>query len=120
LTDTLPAGLQIASSSSATASTTCEGELTAADGTQAITLTGGTIPAMEGGNLGTCTISVSVTTPVNAPDITYTNKIVKNTLITDQRVSNPNDVVANIRIKRWLTGTKSFSPAFLLKVGHPQ
>ncbi len=91
--------------------------MTATAGTQAITLTDGTIPPMTEGNLGTCTISVPVTTPANAPDITYTNKIDKNTLITDQGVSNPNDVVANITIKRWLTGTKSFSPAYIAQGG---
>ena len=42
------------------ASTTCGGTLTAAAGTQTISLTGGTIPAQVGGIPGICTISVNV------------------------------------------------------------
>ena len=55
-TDTLPAGLVIATPPNA--STTCGGVLTAPAGGSAFTLTGGIIP---GGSPGSCTVTVNVT-----------------------------------------------------------
>jgi uncharacterized repeat protein (TIGR01451 family) len=56
-TDTLPAGVVISASPSAT--NTCGGVLTASAGSLALTLTGATIPG--GSPFGTCTVTVHVT-----------------------------------------------------------
>lgn len=59
LLDNLPSGLTIAAPSNA--STTCSGgTVTAVPGTQAIQLSGGSIPAQVGGVPGLCTINVDV------------------------------------------------------------
>ena len=75
-TDTLPAGLTVAS---APASPQCGGTVTST--TSSIHLAGGTIPAGSILTPGTCTISVTVTSTTAA---SYTNSIPANTLTTDQ------------------------------------
>jgi uncharacterized repeat protein (TIGR01451 family) len=58
-TDTLPAGLTIAAPPNA--ANTCGGVVTATAGSNAVTLTGGMIPAGNGLMPGSCTITVNVT-----------------------------------------------------------
>jgi LPXTG-site transpeptidase (sortase) family protein len=80
-----------------------------------VTLTGGTIPAGTILVPGQCTITVQVTSPSSASAATYTNRILANTMQTDQGVTNILDATANISIYASGTGIggssgKSFSP----------
>ena len=84
------------------ASTTCgSGTVTAVAGTQAISLSGGTIPAQVGSVSGICTITVDVIGKGNAT--TYTNTIAANNVSgtihgTSTVVTNPQAANATLRI----------------------
>jgi uncharacterized repeat protein (TIGR01451 family) len=104
LTDTLPSGITIASTP--TASTTCtSATLTATAGASNVSITGASIPAA-----GNCTISVNVTgTTVGS----YTNTIPANAITTTQGATNGAPATATLQIAdaTGVTLTKSFTPA---------
>ncbi|MBD5655315.1 MAG: hypothetical protein IAI50_09040, partial [Candidatus Eremiobacteraeota bacterium] len=103
MTDTLPAGVTVASTPYA--STTCPaGAATATAGGSSVALGGGTIAANA-----TCTISVDVTGTVAA---TYTNTIAASALLTTQGVSNSMPATANLTIDlAAITLSKAFAPS---------
>ncbi|MEP7134943.1 MAG: SdrD B-like domain-containing protein, partial [Chloroflexota bacterium] len=89
-TDTLPAGLTIAS---APVASQCNGGNVSSTA-NSVTLTGGTIPA-----LSSCTITVSVTAPMSTNAGTYTNTIPVNALNTTQGARNSNAVNTNLTVQ---------------------
>ena len=101
LTDTLPAGISIASSPNA--STTCGGGAVAA-------VPGATSVALSNGSVGanaSCTITVSVTgTVANG----YTNTIPASALTDTQNVTNSAPATADLTITTSAGVTKAFSP----------
>lgn len=103
-TDTLPAGVTIASPSFAGSS--CGGTLTAPEGGSTITLSGGAIPA-----LGLCQITVDVTAgAVMDEPVTYTN--VSGDLTSSAGNSGP--AVADLTVEIDRPGfSKSFDPAMV-------
>ncbi len=86
--------------------------LTPGGNEKTIRLTGGTVPAaVSPPTPSNCVITVPVTSTPNAPVATHTNTIYAGDLKTDQLITNPSNVSANLAVTRWLTGTKAFSPA---------
>jgi LPXTG-site transpeptidase (sortase) family protein len=105
-TDTLPAGLTVAS---APASPQCGGTITST--ATSIHLGGGTIPAGNITTPGTCTISVQVTAPAGTPSGTFTNTIPARTLTTTQGVTNLRSASATVTVNGSdVRAIKSFSP----------
>jgi uncharacterized repeat protein (TIGR01451 family) len=110
LTDTLPAGLVIATPPNAT--TDCgAGTTTATAGGPSVTLTGGTIPAATGSGPGSCTLSVDV---VAASAGSYINTIPANA-VTSSQGTNPQSAQATLAVVALspVAGSKAFSPANL-------
>ncbi len=64
-TDSLPAGVQVASTPSA--STTCGGTWSPSAGSTSLSFSGGTIPARTGATNGSCTVRVNVTSTTAGP-----------------------------------------------------
>lgn len=120
LADTLPGDLIIAGAGTLT---NCgagvleypdgiDNTLTPGADERTVRLSGGTVPgSLNPPTPSNCVIRVPVTSIPNASATTWTNTINAGTLITDQLITNPSDVSANLRVTRWLTGTKAFSPA---------
>jgi LPXTG-site transpeptidase (sortase) family protein len=120
LPDTLPGDLIIAGSGTLT---NCgagvleypdgaDNTLTPGANERTVRLSGGTVPGtLTPPTSSDCVITLPVTSIPNATASTWTNNIFANTLRTDQGISNPNTVSANLTVTRWLTGTKAFSPA---------
>jgi LPXTG-site transpeptidase (sortase) family protein len=106
ITDNLPAGLTV----TGTPTTTCGGSLT--NTANSVTLSGGTIPASATPPtpVGTCTITITVTAPPNAPASTQTNTIPPNSLVTTQGVTNPTAATAALGVQAALNVTKAYSP----------
>jgi len=105
LTDTFPSGLLV----SGNASTTCGGTVSAAIGSSAVSLTGGTIPAN-----GSCEVTVEVTAAVAG---SYVNSVPAGALTTSNG-SNTSPAVATLTVTPGSTTGmvpptlgKSFSPA---------
>jgi serine protease len=89
LSDTLPANLTIATTSTAsTASSTCSGNVTASGGV--VTLSGGTIPAG-----GSCTVTVTVSSNTKS---TYTNTIAAGAVTTAQKATNASAASASLTV----------------------
>ncbi|MBK9614340.1 MAG: DUF11 domain-containing protein [Uliginosibacterium sp.] len=100
-TDSLPAGLTIASSPNA--STDCtNGTVTATPGTGLVTISGVSLSPSTN-----CEISVDV---VAAGLGSYVNIILQKTITTDQGVTNPNDASATLHVVNQPTLSKAFSP----------
>jgi uncharacterized repeat protein (TIGR01451 family) len=101
-TDTLPTGVVIATTP--TASTTCGGTLTATAGTSTVTLTGGTIPANS-----SCTVTVNVTAPLGG---SYFNSLTAGALQTSNG-NNAAPAIATLTVSppSAVTLSKAFSPA---------
>ena len=77
-----------------------------------VRLSGGTVPGtLNPPTPSNCVITVPVTSIPNATASTWTNTIGAGALRTDQLITNPTAVSANLAVTRWLTGTKTFSPA---------
>lgn len=105
-TDTLPAGLTVAS---APASPQCNGGIVTYTGSS-IHLAGGTVPAGSIGTPGNCTVQLTVTSAIAA---SYTNSIPVGALTTTQLVTNVIVGSANISVYSagmGITGSKSFNP----------
>jgi uncharacterized repeat protein (TIGR01451 family) len=103
LTDTLPTGVVIATTP--TASTTCGGTLTATAGTSTVTLNGGSIPPNS-----SCTVAVNVTAPLGG---SYFNSLAAGTLQTSNG-NNAAPAVATLTVPQPPTAPtlgKAFSPA---------
>lgn len=108
LTDTLPSGLVIAQTPSA--STTCtNGVVNAPASSTTITLTGATIPAS-----GSCTLTVQVLSNITG---TYVNTIPANNVTTFEGVTNDEPTRAEIVISSPPSVTKEFSPAVIAAGG---
>lgn len=119
LADTLPGDLIIASAGTLT---NCgagvleypdgiDNTLTPGAEERTVRLSGGTVPGSANPPTpSNCVIRVPVTSIPNAAARTWTNTIDAGTLITDQGITNPTPVSANLAVTRWLTGTKAFSP----------
>ena len=96
------------------AGTTCGGTITATAGTQALSLSGGVIPAQVGAVAGICTITVDVIGKGAAA--TYTNTIAANTVSgtihgTATVIKNPQAATATLRILAITVNVvKGFSP----------
>ncbi len=106
LTDSLPAGLTV---SGVPASPQCGGVITST--ANSVTLTGGTIPASTTPpTLSTCTITFLVATSPTASTSTITNYVEIGDLRTDQGISNPARVSANLSVQAGLTVLKAYSP----------
>ena len=104
-TDTLPAGVTVASEPLLTQ---CGGTISYS--ANSITLTGGIVPAASG-TPGVCTVRVQVTSSISG---SFTNTIYARTLSTDQGATNIIDVTANLNVYgtgTGMTGSKAFSPS---------
>jgi len=111
LSDTLPGNVLTVVPGSA--NTTCGGTASTVL-PRTVTLVNGIVPAGSPTAPGTCTITVQVTAPANASSATYTNTIPKDTLKTDQNITN--GIAATAPVSVYATGSgitanKSFSPA---------
>lgn len=114
LSDTLPGTELTVVAGSAT--TTCGGTVSTTL-PRTVSLTGGTIPGGTPANPGTCTISVQVTAPVGAGNVTYTNTIPVGALVTDQNVTNGVTAAAEVSVYAVGTGmggNKYFTPDIIL------
>ena len=108
VTDNLPAGLQV----SGIPTTTCVGG-TMTNTLTSVTLTNGTVPAsaMPPTPPGTCTITVTVFSPLTTFPATLTNTIPANSVSADQPgVTNYFPATDTIAITAPLTGAKAYSP----------
>src|SRR5450830_225449 len=126
LPGTLPNGLKVISSPTytctdpTTASTVAgTGTLTAANGTQAISLSGGVIPpASSGGTAGTCTIILPVTAGTSTGTATAYNYIILNGAVTGNggALANVGQTEQSINIKALANPsiTKSFGASTLV------
>ena len=102
LVDTLPSGLTVALTPSA--STTCSAAtLVAAASATSVTLTGATIPAS-----GSCTITVNTVSNVAG---TYVNTIPGGSLNTNEGVTNQTPATGSVVVSNPPTVGKQFSPA---------
>lgn len=108
-TDTLPAGLVLASTPNA--STTCPGP--GGNGSATITANAGsnlvTVSAAQLAPSTTCTVSVNVLAPSSLG--TYTNLIPANAITTDQGQTNSNPASAPLYVVNQPTVSKAFSPS---------
>jgi uncharacterized repeat protein (TIGR01451 family) len=110
LTDTLPAGVTIATTPNA--STTCgPGTVTAAAGGPSVALSGGAVAANA-----TCTISVQVTSTTLGAHL---NTIPAGALTSTQGATNPNPAPATLTVINapGVTLSKTFTPASIVKGG---
>ncbi|WP_354447488.1 beta strand repeat-containing protein [Ottowia thiooxydans] len=109
ITDTLPAGLVIASPPNAT--TNCAGaSISAVAGGNAVTLSGATVPASSTGP-GVCSFSVNV---VAAAGDTYLNEIPAGALTSSEGVNGQGaDASLTVVGLTAIVGTKVFSPAIV-------
>ncbi|HSL46658.1 MAG TPA: sortase [Anaerolineales bacterium] len=104
-TDNLPSPLTVSN----VTQNTCGGNLSTTP-SNVIRLTGGVIPAGNATTLGTCTITIEVAVPADAPSQRLANTIPANDLGTDQGVSNPRPATDRITVRGTdVTGSKSFS-----------
>jgi LPXTG-site transpeptidase (sortase) family protein len=105
ISDTLPGVFVIANPANITNS--CGGTLTAAPGTQFISLSGGTIPASATPPtpVGTCVITVQVTAPVGSPASSSTNTIPANNLNSPDHPGLTNITAATAPISVYAIGT---------------
>jgi len=108
LTDTLPAGLAIASSPGASGSCT-NGIVSASPGGTSLALTGATLPAG-----GSCSFSADV---VGGSPGSYINSIDAGRLVTDQGLSNEGSVTASMTVNNAPFVTKAFSPVSITSGG---
>ncbi len=117
MSDTLPGSLTngVVIAPAPNASTTCgSGTVTAAAGTQAISLSGGTIPAQVGSVAGICTITVDVIG--KGTNATYTNTVPANNVSgtihgTSTVIKNPQAASATFRILAiTINVVKGFNP----------
>lgn len=114
LTDPLPAGLQVASTP--TASTTCAGgTVTAVAGSTSVGLSGGSIPIS-----GSCTVTVRIeaSSPNNSQDADVTNVIPVSNLITDEGVTNATTIQGAVRVQTGARVAKAFGPATIIPGGN--
>ncbi|HEU0291726.1 MAG TPA: sortase [Anaerolineales bacterium] len=114
--DTLPGVFVIASPAIVTNS--CGGTLTAASGTQLISLSGGTIPASitPPTPVGSCVITVQVTAPAGSSTSSSTNTIPAGNLNSPDHPGLTNITAATATVSTYSTGTglngvKSFNPS---------
>ena len=76
-----------------------------------VSLTGGIIRAGSVVTPGSCTVTVTVQAPLSASDQTHTNTIPANAMTTDQGITNPVSVSANLRTEALsIDISKNFSP----------
>ena len=108
LTDTLPAGLAIASSPGAGGSCT-NGIVSASPGGTVLALTGATLPAG-----GSCSFSADV---VGGTPGSYINSIDAGKLVTDQGLSNEGSVTASMKVNNAPFVTKAFTPVSITSGG---
>lgn len=102
LSDTLPSGLEI--NSTASASTTCaNGTVTAIPGTNVLSLSGATVP-----NGASCTFQAAVV--ANATG-TYFNAIGAGQIVSNEGLSNPGPASDTLTVRNAPTVSKAFSPA---------
>jgi uncharacterized repeat protein (TIGR01451 family) len=108
LTDTLPAGLQIAATPSS--ATTCVGgTVTATSGGATLSLSGATLLAGS-----SCTFSAN--TASNTPG-TYNNSIAAGSIVTNEGVTNSAAATASFTVSSPPTLSKSFTPATITAGG---
>lgn len=113
LTDNLPAGVTLAANPAAT--NTCGGSLQAFPGDAVVKLTGGTVAARPvASQEASCAITVRVTGTVLG---IKTNTINPANFTSNEGVSIPTAVSANLTINTGLTGTKTFTPASVTSGG---
>ena len=114
-TDTLPAGVTIASP--AGAGTTCGGSLAATPGGGSLSLSGGTIPPQSGGNPGQCQVTVSV---VSSAIGSHVNTLGSGA-VTSSKGTNAAAAQATLSVPTLepMAGTKVFVPANLHGNGPP-
>ncbi|KXK10973.1 MAG: CnaB domain-containing protein [Chloroflexi bacterium OLB14] len=108
VTDNLPTGLEV----SGMPTTTCVGGTITSD-SASVTLTDGTVPASATPPTppGTCTITVTVFSPLTTLPATLTNTIPANSVSADQPgVTNYFPATDTIAITAPLTGAKAYSP----------
>ncbi len=110
LTDALPTNVTV----TGVVSNTCGGTATIVPNT-AVSLSGGTVPAGDGLNSGTCLLSVTVTAATAG---TYVNMIPVGA-VTSSQGANPLAANATLTVANALpvTGTKSFSPTTIHVTG---
>jgi LPXTG-site transpeptidase (sortase) family protein len=87
VSDVLPGTFLTVNPDPATINTTCGGTVTVTL-PRTVELTGGTVPAGTVAIPGTCTVSVQVIAPANAPDSSLLNTIPVGAITTDQGITN--------------------------------
>ena len=108
LLDTLPGNMTVSGTPAATQCITGVVSFT----TNTVTLTGGS--TLSGGTPGspkTCVLTFQVTVPVTQNSTPLVNTIPAGSLSTDNGISNPATVTANLNVTYALSVSKSFSPS---------
>ncbi len=121
-TDTLPTGL-VAVLPADTATTCAGGVVDVTTDPTLISFTGGTVAARIGTVAGSCYITVRVTTTGSSFPITYTNTITRDTILTNEGITNLTDSSGNVDVyptDAGITFTKTFNPTSILAGGNSQ